>query len=54
MGQKFGINKNQVSHVLKDREEIKILYINNSNERSKHVKIRKTKACEIDTAVIFL
>lgn len=37
--------------MLKNREEIKIQWITNSNEHFKIVKFRKIEACEIDRVV---
>nr|XP_015922101.2 uncharacterized protein LOC107450690 isoform X9 [Parasteatoda tepidariorum] len=51
LGQRFRISKNQVSNVLKDREEITKLWITNSNKYSKNVKFRKNGSCEMDRLV---
>lgn len=51
LGQKFGISKNQASHVLQEKEEVRKLWIMNSNENLKTVKFRKTEASEIDSIV---
>ncbi|XP_054724897.1 tigger transposable element-derived protein 6-like [Uloborus diversus] len=51
LGEKFKISKNQVSNVLKEKEEIKRLWITNSNENSKTVKFRKTEGEDIDQIV---
>lgn len=51
LAERYGISKNQVSNVLKCKEEIKRLWISNANEDSKTVKFRKTESCEIDSAV---
>lgn len=51
LGKKFGISKNQASHVLQEKEEIRKLWITNSNENSKTVKFRRTEASEIDKVV---
>ena len=40
-----------MSNVIKENEEIKKLWIKNSNENAKTVKFRKTEANEIDSIV---
>ncbi len=43
LGQRFGISKNQASNVLQEREEVRKLWVTNSNENLKTVKFRKTE-----------
>ncbi|GBM41458.1 hypothetical protein AVEN_130927-1 [Araneus ventricosus] len=52
LAERFKVGKTQISELLKDKDEIRKMWMVNSNENSKNLKFRKTETSEIDEVVI--
>lgn len=52
LAERFHVGKTQISELLKDKDEIRKMWILNSNKDLKNLKFRKTETSEIDEVVM--
>ena len=52
LAERFHVGKTQISELLKEKEEIRKMWVLNSNENLKNLKFRKTETSEIDEVLM--